>query len=455
MRKYFGTDGIRRIANTELTPSLVYKVAKAGAYVLSKHTNHTPTILIGRDTRISGTLIESAMVAGFLSYGANVKILGVMPTPGVAYLTKKLKADASVVISASHNTYEFNGVKYFSNKGMKIPDELEEEIENIMDSGKLDDFTAINDKIGISEIRTDLIDEYVYFFRKNFEEDFENINVPEDFVVAIDTANGATSVVAEKVFTALGIKHYIMNNTPNGTNINENCGSTHLDVLKKYVVENKCNLGIAYDGDGDRCLAVDEKGNELDGDVILAIISNYMKEKGLLKKDTLVATVMSNLGLKKYAEQNNINFEETKVGDRYVLAKMLKEGYNLGGEQSGHIIMLDYNPTGDGILTSLMLTKIILEKNIPMSKLCDIIPIYPQVLVNAKVDANKKDEYNKDEEIKQEIEKLEKEFSGNGRILIRPSGTEPLVRVMIEGTDKNYIQTKAENLARLIEKKLN
>ena len=455
MRKYFGTDGIRRIANTELTPSLVYKVAKAGAYVLSKHTNHTPTILIGRDTRISGTLIESAMVAGFLSYGANVKILGVMPTPGVAYLTKKLKADASVVISASHNTYEFNGVKYFSNKGMKIPDELEEEIENIMDSGKLDDFTAINDKIGISEIRTDLIDEYVYFFRKNFEEDFENINVPEDFVVAIDTANGATSVVAEKVFTALGIKHYIMNNTPNGTNINENCGSTHLDVLKKYVVENKCNLGIAYDGDGDRCLAVDEKGNELDGDIILAIISNYMKEKGLLKKDTLVATVMSNLGLKKYAEQNNINFEETKVGDRYVLEKMLKEGYNLGGEQSGHIIMLDYNPTGDGILTSLMLTKIILEKNIPMSKLCDIIPIYPQVLVNAKVDANKKDEYNKDEEIKQEIEKLEKEFSGNGRILIRPSGTEPLVRVMIEGADKDYLQTKAENLAKLIEKKLN
>ena len=455
MRKYFGTDGIRRIANTELSPELVYRVAKAGAYVLSKHTNHTPTILIGRDTRISGTLIESAMVSGFLSYGANVKILGVLPTPGVAYLTKKLKADASVVISASHNTYEFNGVKYFSNKGMKIPDELEEEIEEIMDSDKLSDFSAVNDKIGVSEIRTDLLDEYVYFFRKNFEEDFENIEIPEDFVVAIDTANGATSVVAEKVFSALGIKHYILNNTPNGTNINDNCGSTHLDVLKKYVVENNCNLGIAYDGDGDRCLAVDEKGNEIDGDKILAVISNYMKEKGKLKKDTLVATVMSNLGLRKYAEKNNINFEATKVGDRYVLEKMLQEGYNLGGEQSGHIIMLDYNPTGDGILTSLMLTKIILEKNVAASKICDIIQIYPQVLINAKVANEKKFDYEKDEEIKEEIEKLEKEFSGNGRVLIRTSGTEPLVRVMIEGKDIGYIKTKAENLAKLIEKKLN
>ena len=454
MRKYFGTDGIRRIANTELSPDLVYRVAKAGAYVLSKHTDHTPTILIGRDTRISGTLIESAMVAGFLSYGANVKILGVLPTPGVAYLTKKLKADASVVISASHNTYEFNGVKYFSNKGMKIPDELEEEIEEIMDSGKLDDFSAVNDKIGVSEIRTDLLDEYVYFFRKNFEEDFERLDT-SNFVVAIDTANGATSVVAEKVFSALGIKHYVLNNTPNGTNINENCGSTHLDVLKKYVVENKCNLGIAYDGDGDRCLAVDENGNEIDGDILLAVISNYMKEKGKLNKNTLVATVMSNLGLKKYSKENEINFVETKVGDRYVLEKMLQEGYNLGGEQSGHIIMLDYNPTGDGILTSLMLTKIILEKNMSASKICDIIKVYPQVLVNAKVSSDKKYDYEKDNEIKNEITKLEKEFSGNGRVLIRPSGTEPLVRVMIEGTDKEYIKTKAKELAKLIEKKLN
>ena len=257
MRKYFGTDGIRRIANTELSPELVYKVAKAGAYVLSKHTDHAPTILIGRDTRISGTLIESAMTAGFLSYGANVKILDVMPTPAVAYLTRRFKADASVVISASHNTYEFNGVKYFSNKGMKIPDELEEEIEEVMDSGKIDELTAINDKIGVSEIRTDLLDEYVYFFRKNFEEELEQFD-KENFVVAIDTANGATSVVADKIFNVLGIKHMIINDKPDGININDNCGSTHMDGLKKFVVENKCNLGIAYDGDGDRCLAVDE-----------------------------------------------------------------------------------------------------------------------------------------------------------------------------------------------------
>ena len=312
MRKYFGTDGIRRIANTDLTPELVYKVAKAGAYVLSKHTNHAPTILIGRDTRLSGTLIESAMTAGFLSYGANVKLLGVIPTPAVAYLTKKLKADASVVISASHNTFEFNGIKFFSNKGMKIPDRLEEEIEEVMESGKLEELTAKNEKIGVSEIREDLIDEYVYFFRKNFDEDIEKNN-REDFKVLIDTANGATYKVVEKVFTNLGIKYKIINNKPDGININKNCGSTHLEMLQEEVVKGEFNLGIAYDGDGDRCLAVDEKGNIIDGDKILAVISNYMKKNGTLNKNTLVATVMSNLGLNKYAEKNNIKFIQTNV----------------------------------------------------------------------------------------------------------------------------------------------
>ena len=453
MRKYFGTDGIRRIANSELTPELVYRVAKAGAYVLSKHSEHTPTIFIGRDTRISGTLIESAMTAGFLSYGANVKQLGVIPTPGVAYLTKRYKADASVVISASHNTYEFNGIKYFSNLGMKIPDTLEEEIEEVMDSGRLDELTAVNDKIGVAENREDLLEEYVYFFRKNFEEEIENLD-KENFSVVIDTANGATYKVAEKVFKKLGINYYIINNKPNGININENCGSTHLEGLQKFVVENNCDLGIAYDGDGDRCLAVNEKGEVIDGDLIMALISNYLKENGKLNENTLVATVMSNLGLRKYADKNNINFKATSVGDRYVLEEMLKHGYNLGGEQSGHIIMLDYNPTGDGILTSLMLIKIMLEKKMSISKLCSIIQIYPQILVNAKVSNEKKYDYEKDEKIKAEIEKLEKEFSGNGRVLIRPSGTEPLVRVMIEGEDQDYIKSKAEALAKLIEEKL-
>ena len=454
MRKYFGTDGIRRIANTDLTPELVYKVAKAGAYVLSKHTDHAPTILIGRDTRLSGTLIESAMTAGFLSYGANVKLLGVIPTPAVAYLTKKLKADASVVISASHNTFEFNGIKFFSNKGMKIPDSLEEEIEEVMESGKLEELTAKNEKIGVSEIREDLIDEYVYFFRKNFDEDIENNN-REDFKVLIDTANGATYKVAEKVFTNLGIKYKIINNKPDGININKNCGSTHLEMLQEEVVKGKFNLGIAYDGDGDRCLAVDENGNIIDGDKILAVISNYMKKNGTLNKNTLVATVMSNLGLNKYAEKNNIKFIQTNVGDRYVLEQMLKDGYNIGGEQSGHVILLDYNPTGDGILTSLMLIKIILEENKTASEVCNIVKIFPQVLVNAKVDSNKKDMYKNNTEIIQKIESIEKEFSGNGRTLIRPSGTEPLIRVMIEGEDINEITKRAKELAKLIEEKLN
>ena len=389
MRKYFGTDGIRRIANTELSPELVYKVAKAGAYVLSKHSDHTPTILIGRDTRISGTLIESAMVAGFLSYGANVKLLGVIPTPAVAYLTRKLNADASVVISASHNTYEFNGIKYFSNKGMKISDELEEEIEEVMESGKLEELTAENEKIGVSEYCLDLIDEYVYFFRKNFDDEIEK-NLNDNFIVGIDTANGATSVVAEKVFKTLGIKYKIINNNPDGININDNCGSTHLEGLKKFVVENKLSLGIAYDGDGDRCLAIDEKGNEIDGDKLLAIISRSLKKKGKLNKDTIVATVMSNLGLNKYAKENGLQLLQTKVGDRYVLEKMLKEGYNLGGEQSGHVILLDYNPTGDGILTSLMLIKTILEEKKKASELGDLIKLYPQVLIHAKVNSEKK-----------------------------------------------------------------
>ncbi len=453
MRKYFGTDGIRRIANTELTPNLVFKVAKAGAYVLSKHTDHAPTILIGRDTRISGTLIESAMVAGFLSYGAKVKLLGVMPTPAVAYLTRKLNADASVVISASHNTYEFNGIKYFSNKGTKISDDLEEEIEEIMDSNKLDDLTAVGDKIGVSEYSLDLIDEYVYFFRKNFDDFFEKYQ-NNNFVVGIDTANGATFEVAEKVFNALGIKYKIINNTPDGININQNCGSTHLEGLKKFVVENKLNLGIAYDGDGDRCLAVDENGEEIDGDKLMAIISQNLRKHGKLNKDTIVGTVMSNLGLNKYCRDNGLEFLQTKVGDRYVLEEMQKDGFNLGGEQSGHIILLDYNPTGDGILTSLMLIKSIFEENKKASELGKLVKKYPQILVNAKVNSDKKFDYEKDEEIKTEIEKLEKEFAGNGRVLIRPSGTEPLVRVMIEGENQDYISQKATELANLIEHKL-
>lgn len=454
MRKYFGTDGIRRIANTELSPSLVFRVAKAGASVLSEYTEKAPTIFIGRDTRISGTLIESAMLAGFLSYGANVKTLGVIPTPAVAYLTKKYNADASVVISASHNTFEFNGIKYFSNKGMKIPDSLEEEIEEIMDSDeKLSALTAVAEKIGIAENAENMIEDYVDFIVGIFHENITK-NITENFRVLIDTANGATYKVAEKIYKRLGINFDIINNEPNGININDNCGSTHLGMLKEKVVEGKYNLGIAYDGDGDRCLAVDENGEEIDGDIMLAITSNYLKIKDKLAKDTLVATVMSNLGLNKFSEKTGINFKQTKVGDRYVLEEMLANGYNLGGEQSGHIIYLDYNPTGDGILTSLMLIQILLETKQLPSEARKVVTIYPQVLINAKVSSDKKYDYEKDTEIKAAIEKLTAEFSGNGRVLIRPSGTEPLVRVMIEGEDQKVITQKARELADLIEKKL-
>jgi len=453
MRKYFGTDGIRRIANSELTPELVYKVAKAGAYVLGKHEDKTPLILIGRDTRLSGGLIESAMTAGFLSYGANVIHLGVIPTPAVAYLTKKLKASASVVISASHNSYEYNGIKFFSNKGMKIADSLEEEIEEIMDSGKIDEFSAVGEKIGTDKNQEEYIEDYIDFLEEIFADEIKQ-NLSENFTVGIDTANGATYQVAEKILKRLGINYKIINNTPDGININRECGSTHIEKISEFVLENKLDLGIAYDGDGDRCLAVDEMGLTIDGDKILAIISKYLKSQGKLKKDTLVATVMSNLGLNIYAKVNGIDLKQTKVGDRYVLEEMLKNDYNLGGEQSGHIIMLDYNPTGDGIFTSLMLITILLKANKKASDMCKIIDIYPQVLINAKVSNDKKMTYQEDTDINNAIIKLENEFKDDGRVLIRPSGTESLIRVMIEGKDESYIYKKAKELADLIEEKL-
>ena len=453
MRKYFGTDGIRRIANTELTPELVYKVAKGGAYVLSKHSDRAPLILIGKDTRLSGSLIESAMTAGFLSYGANVIHLGVLPTPTVAYLTRELNADASVVISASHNSYEYNGIKFFSNKGMKIADSIEEEIEEAMDSDEIQSLRVVGDKIGIDKYLESLKEKYVDFLLENFENIIKR-NITKDFVVGIDVANGATYEITEEVFKKLGIKYKIINNTPDGININKNCGSTHIEKISEFVRENNLSLGIAYDGDGDRCLIVDENGKTLDGDIILAIFSKYLKSKGKLAKDTLVATVMSNIGLKKYAKQNDFELVQTKVGDRYVLEEMLKNGYNLGGEQSGHIILLDYNPTGDGIQTSLMLISILLENKCKLSELYKDIKIYPQVLVNARVNNDKKELYKEDRDISEAIEKLEKEFESNGRVLIRASGTENLIRVMIEGEDQDYISKKAKELAQLIENKL-
>lgn len=333
---------------------------------------------------------------------------------------------------------------------MKIPDEIEEEIEEIMDSDQLSTLVAVGDKIGVSEEANRYLYEYIQFFKDIFGNELKNSSLK----IGIDTANGATSEVAGMIFSELGLNFEVIHHQPNGININENCGSTHLEAISSYVKEHHLDLGIAYDGDGDRCLAVDENGEVMDGDVIMAILADYLKKQNKLKNDSLVVTVMSNLGMKKYAEQNHINLVSTKVGDRYVLEEMLKNGYNLGGEQSGHVIMLDYNPTGDGILTSLMLIRAILTEHKKASEMKKIVRIYPQVLINAKVSSEKKYDYEKDEEIKQKIAELEAEFAGNGRVLIRPSGTEPKVRVMIEGENQEYITKRAQEIANLMEQKL-
>ena len=442
MGRLFGTDGARGIAGGELTADLAMKIGASAAYVLGE--SKKIKVIVGMDTRYSGDMLACAVNAGLLSMGADVIFVGVVPTPAVSFLVTHLKADMGVMISASHNPAKYNGIKLFNNKGYKLADEIEEKIEHYILDEKLPECT----NIGRYERDENLKNKYINFLY-TLANDYNGLKV------VVDCANGSASATAPTLFEKLNVNAKIIFDSPDGVNINDNCGSTHLDALISKVKEVQADLGIAYDGDGDRCLAVDEKGELIDGDRIMAVISNYLKEKGKLNKNTLVATVMSNLGLNKYAEANKLNFVQTKVGDRYVLEEMLKNGYNIGGEQSGHIIFLDYNPTGDGILTSLMLIRVMLEKQKSASELCNIIKMYPQVLVNAKVSSEKKNLYKEDSEIQGEIEKLEKEFSGNGRVLIRPSGTEPLIRVMIEGEDQNYIKEKAETLAKLIEKKLN
>ena len=369
MRKYFGTDGIRDIANLNLTPEFAYNVAKAGASVLAKTTGHMPTILIGRDTRISGDLLENAMVAGFFSVGAKVIKLGVTPTPVVSYLTVEENADAAVVISASHNSYEYNGIKFFSNKGMKLSDEIEEEIEALLENKEaLYNLNVGYDKIGRVSYEKELNEKYEEYVLNIFKdipsllENAKKANKEFSFRVAIDTANGATYKMAENIFKKLNIDFEIINNNPNGININDKCGSTHLEMLKEFVVEKKFNLGIAYDGDGDRLLAVDEKGDILDGDCCLALIAQYLKAKGELDNNTVVATVMSNIGLNEFIFDNEINLVQTKVGDRYVLERMLEGNFVLGGEQSGHIILKNYNNTGDRYFNIIIFNKNFIRK---------------------------------------------------------------------------------------------
>ena len=448
MAKLFGTDGVRGLANSELTPEIAYNLGRAGAFVLSNFLKRKSKILIGKDTRISGYMLEAALISGICSVGVDVDLCGVIPTPGIAYLTKNKNYDAGIMISASHNPFYDNGIKFFNRNGYKLSDELENKIEEIIFEKVADLPKMTHEKIGSVNYKYNLIDDYADFL----ENSFGGLDL-KDFKIALDCANGATFKIASRIFKNLGAKIYIINNKPDGRNINLNCGSTHIDGLVKFVLENSCDIGFGFDGDGDRCLIVDSNGKIIYGDEILSIIGCYMKSKKILKENVIVTTIMSNLGLFMMGKKEKINIIKTKVGDRYILEEMLKNDYNLGGEQSGHIILSDYNTTGDGLLTALYIMKIMVEVG---EKICDLnnMQVMPQVLVNAKVSNAKKNEYLSHIEIKNAIKSLESEFGEAGRVVIRPSGTEPVIRVMLEGQNKNLLNQAALNLANLIEKKL-
>ena len=420
MARMFGTDGVRGIAGSELTIELAMKLGQAGAYVLTKEQSHQPTIIVGCDTRISGGMLASALMAGICSVGANAIYVGVAPTPAIAYLTRKHKVDAGVVISASHNPMEFNGIKFFNGDGYKLSDNLEDEIEALIRNDMEDVDFPIGPGIGKVEYRLDIVDEYIRYQEKTVPVDLSKLKI------VVDCAEGASSYTSVKTLKDLGADLIAIHTSPDGTNINANCGSTHMDELRARVVSEKADVGIAFDGDADRMLAVDENGNLIDGDVVMAICGNYLKKKGKLAKDTIV--------------------------DRYVLENMLENGYNLGGEQSGHVIFLDDNTTGDGLLTALHLLQVMVDTGKKLSELSTVMEVLPQALVNAKVPNHKKESYMEYSEIADAIKELEDKFAGEGRVLIRPSGTEPLVRVMIEGKDQAVIDEEARKLADLIMK---
>ncbi|MBE5834057.1 MAG: phosphoglucosamine mutase [Butyrivibrio sp.] len=445
MSRMFGTDGVRGVANDELTPLLAMQLGQAGAYVLSKENNHKPTIMVGCDTRISGDMLASALMAGACSVGANVVNVGVLPTPAVAYLTKKYRVDAGVVISASHNPMEFNGIKFFDGNGFKLPDAMEDEIEALIRNNMEGIKMPTGAGVGKIKNRPDAKEEYI-------NHNIHCVDVHLDSLkVVMDCAEGASSYTSVEAIKQLGATVIPIHTNPDGTNINANCGSTHMEELMGRVVTEKADIGLAFDGDADRFLAVDENGNMVDGDQIMAIIGKFMKDNGKLKKDTIVATVMSNLGFFKMGEREGIQIDKTKVGDRYVLEHMKEIGANLGGEQSGHIIFLDDNTTGDGLLSALHLMEVMVKTGKKLSELAGVMEVMPQALFNATVPNHKKDQYMEYPEIAQAIEDLNKKFAGDGRVLIRPSGTEPLVRVMIEGKDQKMIEDEAKKLAELIQ----
>ncbi len=450
MGRLFGTDGARGVAITELTCELAMKIGRAAAVVLANRgtKKNKARILIGKDTRISSDILEAALIAGITSVGADVELLGVVPTPAVAYLVKYYEADAGVMISASHNSVEYNGIKLFSSTGFKLPDEVENEIEALV----LDNHESIQLVNGkdVGRVRTlyGAISEYNEHIQSTVSGKFQGL------LVAIDCANGSASATAEALFYKFGAECIYINNKPDGLNINEKCGSTHMNSLIELVKQRGCDVGFAFDGDADRCLAVDEKGNVVDGDKLIAILSRYMKEKGKLKNNTAVVTVMSNLGFHQFMKNNNINTECTKVGDRYVLEKMLEGDYNIGGEQSGHIIMLDHCTTGDGQLTAAQVLELLSKCKTPLSKLVEEIPDFPQLLLNVKITEDKKGKWDKSAEILKVIEQAEITLGADGRILVRESGTEPLVRVMIEGRNNSDVTYWTERIADEIKKQL-
>lgn len=447
MARLFGTDGVRGIANESLTCDLAFKLGQAGAYVLTSEV-HKARILIGKDTRISGDMLESALIAGICSVGAEAVIAGVVPTSGIAFLTRNYGADAGVVISASHNTVEYNGIKFFNADGKKLPDAIEDRIEHIITGGseKITLQTGVN--IGRKVSATGALAEYKEFLLSTTETNLRGLKI------VLDCAHGAASTVAPRAFKELGAEVIPYYDTPDGTNINDYCGSTHPQKLTQLVAELGADLGFAFDGDADRVIAVNEYGLVVDGDAIMAICALDMKERKLLKKDTLVCTVMSNMGLDIAMKEHGIKIIKTRVGDRYVLEEMMRGGYSLGGEQSGHIIFLDHNTTGDGILTGIQLASIVRRSGKPLSKLAGVVTILPQVLVGARVKDELKEAVMEDAQVKKRISELEARMKGRGRVLIRPSGTEPLVRVMIEGEDKKEIERQAVEMAALIESRL-
>jgi phosphoglucosamine mutase len=446
MGKLFGTDGVRGIANEELTCDLAFKLARAGAAVLGSGIKR-PKFVLGTDTRLSSDMLESAMVAGLCSAGSDAVLVGVLPTPAVAYLIRHLGADGGIVISASHNPAQYNGIKFFDRNGYKLDDDVEEAIETKVFEGNMEvPYTGgdlgrkINEAQGIRY--------YADFLKGTVSGGFEGLKV------GVDCANGAAYRVAPLVLEELGASVSVINDSPDGININAQCGSTHPERLAAFVKERGLDIGLAFDGDADRLIAVDHRGEIIDGDYIMAVCAQRLKEQGKLAGDTVVATVMSNLGLHKALGKIGCRVEETKVGDRYVLERMMEKGYSLGGEQSGHIIFLDINTTGDGMLTALQLLESVKYFGKSLSDLCSTMQKFPQVLVNAKVKNSNKEAYRQDEVILSEIEKIQNQLEGNGRVLIRPSGTEPLVRIMLEGQDTGQLKQYAENLAKVIETRL-